>query len=243
MHELPAGLPAQLYLLAYDPRKGRLVQNTGFPYLIRAAALTELLLSGRIVEEDGKPRAVPDAPPVGDPVLAGLLERIAASKPRSWQRWVHQDTRATLKAVRDELEAKRWIKVEPRRPFLIFRRTLIHVRDPRVVTRLKAKVHTALSGPLARVDDRDAALVALAAAGDHLVAVVKAGWTYELWLSADAGNSWRPVVSPTDMPADGDQRVAITGIPGGGEAPDQVLLVVDDGHTAHAYVTSVTAMS
>jgi len=98
------------------------------------------------------------------------------------------------------------------------------------------------------VEPRDGQLtsaipVDLAAAGDHLVAVVKAGWTYELWLSADAGNSWRPVVSPTDMPADGDQRVAITGIPGGGEAPDQVLLVVDDGHTAHAYVTSVTAMS
>jgi len=167
VHELPAGLPAQLYLLAYDSRKRRLVQNMGFPYLIRAAALTELLLSGRIVEEDGKPRAVPDAPPVDDPVLAGLLEKIAASKPRSWQRWVHQDTRATLKAVRDELEAKRWIKVELRRPFLIFRRTLIHVRDPRVVTRLKAKVHTALSAPLTRVDDRDAALVALAAAGDH----------------------------------------------------------------------------
>lgn len=167
MHELPASLPAQLYLLAYDPRKRRLVQNMGFPYLIRAAALTDLLLSGRIAEEGGKPRAVPDAPPVDDPVLAGLLEKIAASKPKSWQRWVHQDTRATLKAVRDELEAKRWIKVELRRPFLVFRRTVIHVRDPRVVTRLNAKVRTALSVPLARVDDRDAALVALAAAGDH----------------------------------------------------------------------------
>lgn len=95
-----------------------------------------------------------------------------------------------------------------------------------------------------RAEPRDGRLtsaipVDLAAAGDHLVAVVKAGWTYELWLSADAGTSWRRVISPTPMPAEGGQRVAVAGVPG----TDQVLLLVDDGQSAHAYVTSVTAVS
>jgi len=96
-----------------------------------------------------------------------------------------------------------------------------------------------------RIEPREGRLTAaspvgLAGAGDHLVAVVKAGWTYELWTSADAGTSWRPVTPPRDMPADGGQRAAIVGVPGAGEDPDRVLLVIDDGRTAHAYVAPVT---
>ena len=59
--------------------------------------------------------------------------------------------------------ANRWIKLEERRPFLIFRQTIVHVRDTRVVRRLAARVSAALSGPLSRVDERDAAMVVLAA--------------------------------------------------------------------------------
>lgn len=165
MHDIPDTLPAQLYLLAYDPRKRRIAGNLEFPYLIRAAALTDLLLSGRIRDESGKPWAVPNAPPVRDPVLADLLQKIADSRPRSWQRWIREDAKATLRAVRDGLETGRWVKVELRRPFLIFSRTLVHVRDPRVPKRLAGRVRAALSAPLSRVDDRDAALVALAASG------------------------------------------------------------------------------
>lgn len=166
MHEVPETLPAQLYLLAYDLRKHRLVRRLQFPYLLRAAALTDLLLSGRITDESGKPQAVPHARPVHDPVLAHLLQQIAESRPRSWQHWIRKDAKATTKAVRDELEAGRWIKVELRRPFLIFSQTIIHVRDTRVVKRLAAKVSTALSAPLSRVGEHEAALVVLAAVAD-----------------------------------------------------------------------------
>ncbi|MBX6750601.1 MAG: hypothetical protein IRY85_13185, partial [Micromonosporaceae bacterium] len=98
------------------------------------------------------------------------------------------------------------------------------------------------------VEPRDGRLtsaipVDLAAAGDHLVAVVQAGWTYELWISADAGASWRPVAAPIDMAAEGGRHVAVAGIPSAGDAPDQVLLLVDDGRIARAYVASVTAVS
>lgn len=163
---VPETLPARLFLLAYDPRKKRIAGGMYFPYLIRAAALTELLFTGRIADESGKPRVVEHARPVDDPVLAGVLRQIEESKPRSWQHWIRKDGKATVKAVRDELEAGRWIKVELQRPFLIFSRTLIHVRDPRVVKRLAAEVTTALTAPLSRVEDREAALVTLAAAAD-----------------------------------------------------------------------------
>lgn len=81
--------------------------------------------------------------------------------------------------------------------------------------------------------------VGIAAAGDQLFAVVKAGWTYELWVSADAGASWRLVVPPTDMPAAGGQRVAIAGVEGAGNEPSRLLLVVDNGDAAHLFVATV----
>ncbi|MEV5413689.1 GPP34 family phosphoprotein [Thermopolyspora sp. NPDC052614] len=163
---VPETLPAQLYLLAYDQDKHRLAGGMYFRYLLRAAALTELLFSGRIADESGKVRPVEHARPLDDPVLAQVLQQISESKPRSWQHWIRTHGKATAKAVRDELEAGRWIKVELQRPFLIFSRTVIHVRDPRVVKRLAAEVSAALSAPLTRVEDREAALVALAATAE-----------------------------------------------------------------------------
>jgi len=63
----------------------------------------------------------------------------------------------------------------------------------------------------------------LAAAGDRVVAVTTTGATHELWSSADAGRSWRPVVAPDDLPS-GAERV--TTVATGG---DRILLLVDDG--------------
>jgi hypothetical protein len=163
--DTPSSLPAQLYLLNYDSRKQRVVTHMRFPYLLRAAALTDLLLSGRIADEKGKVRVVTEDR-LADPVLDGLLRQIAESRPRSWQHWISKDHHATARAVRDELEMQRWIRVELNRPFLIFGRSFVRVRDTRVVKRLAAQVASALTGPLSRVSERDAALVALAAAGE-----------------------------------------------------------------------------
>ncbi|RGA04113.1 GPP34 family phosphoprotein [Microbispora triticiradicis] len=163
---VPGSLPARLYLLGYDPRKERVVTNYRFPYLLRAAALTELLLEGRIADERGKVRVVSEQP-LGDPVLDDLLHQIAGSRPKPWRHWIDKDGRATVRAVRDELETRRWVRVELRQPFLlVFNRTRVRVRDPRVVKRLTTQVATALNGPVSRVGEREAALVALAAAGE-----------------------------------------------------------------------------
>ncbi|MBP2706383.1 GPP34 family phosphoprotein [Microbispora sp. RL4-1S] len=163
--DVPGSLPAQLYLLGYDSRKERVVTNHRFPYLLRAAALTELLFSGRIADDGGKVRVVNDEG-LADPVLDGLLHQIAQSRPRPWKHWIGKDGRATVRAVRDEMETDRWIRVELRQPFLIFNRTHVRVRDPRVVKRLSALLGGALTGPMSRVGEREAALVALAAAGE-----------------------------------------------------------------------------
>ncbi|MEN3534917.1 GPP34 family phosphoprotein [Microbispora sp. ZYX-F-249] len=162
---VPGSLTAQLYLLAYDPRKERVVTNYRIPYLLRAAALTDLLLMGRIADDDGKVRVV-SKDRLGDPVLDGLLRQLAETGPKPWRHWIGKDGRATVRAVRDELEAGRWVKVELRQPFLIFNRSAVRVRDTRVVKRLAARVADALTGPVSRVGDRAAALVGLAAAAD-----------------------------------------------------------------------------
>ncbi|GAB3883368.1 GOLPH3/VPS74 family protein [Microbispora bryophytorum] len=163
--DVPGSLTAQLYLLAYDARKERVVANYRFPYLLRAAALTDLLLTGRIADDGGKVRVVSEDP-LADPVLDGLLHQIAQSGPRPWRHWISKDGRATMRAVRDELETGRWIRVEPHRPFLVFTRSHVRVRDTRVVKRLVSQVSTALTGPVSRVGDREAALIGLAAAGE-----------------------------------------------------------------------------
>ncbi|WP_432928980.1 GOLPH3/VPS74 family protein [Microbispora sp. CA-135349] len=163
--DVPASLTAQLYLLAYDPRKERVVTNHRFPYLLRAAALTDLLLIGRIADDGGKVRVVSEDR-VADPVLDGLLHQLAQSGPRPWRHWIGKDGRATVRAVRDELEKGRWIRVEPHRPLLIFTVNHVRVRDTRVVKRLATRVSGALTGPVSRVGDREAALVGLAAAGE-----------------------------------------------------------------------------
>ncbi|MEU6424805.1 GPP34 family phosphoprotein [Microbispora sp. NPDC046973] len=163
--DVPGSLTAQLYLLAYDPRKERVVTNYRLPYLLRAAALTDLLLAGRIADDGGKVRVVSEAR-LADPVLDGLLRQIAGSGPRPWRHWIGKDGRATVRAVRDELETGRWVRVELRQPFLIFNRSHVRVRDTRVVKRLTTQVAAALTGPVSRVGDREAALVGLAAAGE-----------------------------------------------------------------------------
>ncbi|WP_242886027.1 GOLPH3/VPS74 family protein [Actinomadura litoris] len=163
MVEIPDTLPARMFLLAYDLRKERMTQRgPRLGYVLRAAALTELFLDGRLVEEHGRP--VPGTP--GDDPY-GLLAEIAASRPRSWQHWIRKDGRAMVGTVREELARERWIRVTRERPLGLFPRDRVSVRDPRVVKALWGGASSALRGrPVAHVNSYDAAAVALAAAGE-----------------------------------------------------------------------------
>jgi hypothetical protein len=101
-------------------------------------------------------------------VLDGVLSQVAGAPPRKWQRWVRKDHRATVHAVRDQLEADRMIKVERHRILGVFPATRITLRQQQVATRLANRVNSAVRStqPLSGVDPHDAALVALVAAGD-----------------------------------------------------------------------------
>ncbi|QKG20529.1 GOLPH3/VPS74 family protein [Actinomadura verrucosospora] len=163
MVEVPETLPARMYLLAYDLRKQRMTaRGAQLGYVLRAAALTELFLDGRLEERRGRPAP---GTPGDDPY--GLLARIAASRPRSWQYWVRKDARPIVRAVRDELERGGWIRVRGRRVLGLFPADEVTVKDPRVVKQLWGGASSALRGrPVAHVNSYDAAAVALAAAGE-----------------------------------------------------------------------------
>jgi Golgi phosphoprotein 3 (GPP34) len=165
--ELPESLPARLYLLAYDKRRRRLTARTQLGYALRAAALADLELRGNLADEGGKVRVADDRP-VGDPVLDAVLQEIAGSRPRGWGHWVRAGQRAIKRAVQDQLDAGRWIRVAPRRVLGLFPAATITLRDPRALSRLTLIAARTLHGgrPAERVDRRDAALVALAAAGE-----------------------------------------------------------------------------
>ncbi|MEU8797734.1 GPP34 family phosphoprotein [Spirillospora sp. NPDC048819] len=163
MVDVPESLPARMYLLAYDLRKHRMSKGgSQLGYVLRAAALTELYLDGRLGEERRKP--VPDTP--GDDPY-GVLAQIAESRPRSWRHWVRKDSKAMVGRVRDELVRDGWIRVRTRRKLGLFKRQEVTVKDPRVVKSLWGGASSALRGrPVAHVNSYDAAAVALAAAGE-----------------------------------------------------------------------------
>ncbi|MBX6765761.1 MAG: GPP34 family phosphoprotein [Actinomadura rubrobrunea] len=163
MVKVPDSLPARMYLLAYDLRRGRMTRCGGrLGYVLRGAALAELYLDGRLVDERRGPRP---GTPGDDPY--GVVAQIAASRPRSWQHWVRKDSGAMVRKVRDELAAQGWIRVRERRVLGLFRTHRVEVKDPRVVKALWGGASSALRGkPVAHVNSLDAAAVALAAAGE-----------------------------------------------------------------------------
>ncbi|MFI6516726.1 GPP34 family phosphoprotein [Spirillospora sp. NPDC050679] len=162
MVDLPDSLPARMFLLSYDLTKKRLTGRSNLGYLLRAAALTELYLDGRLVDERGRPR-----PGTSGEDPYGVVAQIALSKPRPWKHWVRKGHRAMLVTVRGELAAGGWIREERRRALGLFPVRRVTVRDPRVVKALWGGASSALHGrPVAHVNSYDAAAVALAAAAE-----------------------------------------------------------------------------
>jgi hypothetical protein len=159
-------LPARIYLSAYDPTKNRLTGRGELGVLMRAAALTELLHSGRLRDVDGRPEVEAGASrPEGQ--SGQILAEIEVSRRRPWAHWIGRGEKAMWREVQDGLVAAGLIRLEPYRVLGIFRATRVIVLDPMVVPRLHEAMSRVLRdhGPVERVDPRDAALVALAAAG------------------------------------------------------------------------------
>jgi hypothetical protein len=161
---VPDSLPQRIFVLAYNPAKGRVGMGTSLGAMLRAAALADLYLKGHVTDERGR-AAVGVRHPCLDPVLEALLEEIAGSKPRKWQSWVGRRQGVAVRAVRQQLGDGGWVRLEPHRVLGLFPTTRVTIRDPRVRKELLGRVNDALKKPIGRVDPGDAALVAIVAAG------------------------------------------------------------------------------
>lgn len=155
-------MAARLYLLCCDLERQRLTGRTRVGMLVSAAALTELHLSGHLIDQHGK-AATGAEWAATDPVLDGVLAQVAQVPDRSWKHWVRRQARPTSHALRKQLVDERVITVRHSKVLGVVRRTTITVRDRGLVRRVRADLNRALRDPLSRVAPQDAALAALAA--------------------------------------------------------------------------------
>ncbi|MFE9454126.1 GPP34 family phosphoprotein [Streptomyces sp. NPDC006739] len=155
-------LPCLMYLLAHDDSAAGPYDRSRMELLVRAAALVDLALLGRL-REDGGTVTVCGTEPTGHPVLDGVLRDTVAGY--GWKRLVRRHRKRTLTEVEDQLAAAGLLTVTaPRAPFGTRRLT---VTDHTVPAVLRARVSASLhgQGPVEDIPAADAALLALAAAG------------------------------------------------------------------------------
>ncbi|MFE7168374.1 GPP34 family phosphoprotein [Streptomyces sp. NPDC057616] len=155
-------LPSLMYLLAYDDTAEGPYDRPRTRLLLRAAALIDLALRGRLREHDGTV-TVSGTGPAGHPALDGMLHDAAGG--HGWKHLVRTHRKRTLTEVEDRLAAGGVLTVkEPRTPFGTRRVT---ITDRALTTALHARVSAALRGdaPVRDLPTADAALLALAAAG------------------------------------------------------------------------------
>jgi hypothetical protein len=177
-------LPARLYLLTYDEGKDCLRRQSNLGLTLRAAALTELYLTGQISDADGRPRATAPTAAArreragrdrtgrdragrpGEELLAALLEEIATSRPRRWKTWVRRGARRCPGQVRAELAARGALRIDRSTVLGVIPLTRVEARDRRAVKALVTQTRRTLRGTsMSPPRPREAATVALAAAG------------------------------------------------------------------------------
>ncbi|MER5461386.1 GPP34 family phosphoprotein [Streptomyces sp. NPDC002668] len=159
-------LAARLYLLCWDAERMELTGTSCPGPLVRAGALTELAQRGMLADADGIARPLGDNR-TGDPVLDGLLELVEESRPRTWTRWVTYHATYTLDAVGRQLSEAGCLRRRRGRLLGLFS-AQYELDRADVVKSLREEARAVLGGPVPVEDisDRDAALVALAAAAD-----------------------------------------------------------------------------
>ncbi|WP_206790472.1 GPP34 family phosphoprotein [Amycolatopsis sp. MtRt-6] len=160
MNEL--SLPARAYLLACDTGRDRLPHRERVALLVRAAALTDLVLRGRIADDGGRP-VVTGAGRTGHLVLDDLLAELAADPHRTWRARVRRGARGTLQSLEAQLDAAGVITLRTSRVLGVFPRRRAEVRDPATAATLHESVRAAVRSD-APVSADVAALTSLAAA-------------------------------------------------------------------------------
>ncbi|MEU3839381.1 GPP34 family phosphoprotein [Streptomyces sp. NPDC028635] len=155
-------LACTMYLLAHDASAEGPYDRSRTALLVRAAALTDLALRGRL-EEDRGTVTVADTAPTGNPVLDRVLGDAAGG--HGWKHLVRRHRKQTLTDAEDRLAAAGVLTVKEPRTRLGARR--LSVTDPDATAALRARLSAALHGhgAVRDIPAADAALLALAAAG------------------------------------------------------------------------------
>lgn len=164
----PLSLPARLYLLSWDTTRLKVTGELHLRHLVRAGALTELAQRGLLTDVDGIATPVDIDARTGDVALDGLLELVEESRPRKWKSWVTLRARVTLDAVRAQLAAEGYLRAGKKRVLGLFPSVDYRLERVAEVAALREEARAVLCGPVpvGEVGDRDAALVALAAAAE-----------------------------------------------------------------------------
>ncbi|MEV6825725.1 GPP34 family phosphoprotein [Amycolatopsis sp. NPDC051102] len=165
-------LPARAYLLACDTRRDRLPDRDRVALLVRAAALTDLVLRGLVGDAAGRPE-VRGAGGTGHLVLDDLLAELAADPHRKWRAWVRRGARGTLQSLEAQLDAAGVLTLRTSRVLGLFPRRRPVVRDAATAAALRDEVVSALRSD-SPVPAEVAALTSLAAAAE-LSAVLPRG--------------------------------------------------------------------
>jgi Golgi phosphoprotein 3 (GPP34) len=169
--QLPESLPARVYLAAYDAERNRLTGRSWLGYALRGAALADLLLSGHIVDDNGRVQPGTLRTASTDPVLQDVLSEVVAAPGVRWRSLVNRHRRETKNAVAAQLDAGGWIQLD--RPATWWRRSRISLRDVRSVSRVKEQVAAVLRSPMPidRTPPTEVALVAVLALAEIRTAI------------------------------------------------------------------------
>lgn len=155
-------LPARAYLLACDTRRDRLPDRERVALLVRAAALTDLVLRGLLTGDGDRPVADGDGG-TGHLVLDDLLGEVKADPHRKWRAWVRRGARGTLQSLEAQLDAAGTISLRTSKVLGLFPRRHPVVRDRATAASLHEEVSAALRDETP-VTPEVAALTALAGA-------------------------------------------------------------------------------
>ncbi|MGW0134324.1 GOLPH3/VPS74 family protein [Streptomyces sp. NPDC003299] len=155
-------LACAMYLLAHDEAAGGPYDRSRTALLVRAAAVIDLAVRGRLTDDRGTV-TVSGTARTGSPLLDRVLHDAAGG--HSWKRLLRHHRKRTLTDVEDRLAAAGLLTVTGTRSRFGTRR--LSVTEPAVTAALRARVSAALhgDGDVQEIPAADAALLALAAAG------------------------------------------------------------------------------
>lgn len=166
---LPLTLHGRIYLLAHDRHRHRLdlerLWLLGFS--LRAAMLTDLYLTGKLHDVEGRAHLVGSARH-SDPVLSEVLGMIEADEPKTWAGLVAAEQDNAPALVRHQLTGHRWLQLQRYLKLGMFPATRLWLSNEPMVAQLAAGVQTAVADALdgRRADHHLLALGLIGALGE-----------------------------------------------------------------------------